>query len=327
MHSTIKTLLGTTAALASLGAASGAHAASPRAVFSLAISTEQPGAPADLTLNILHRDPANPEGKPPAVRKNVITTPPGTRINDAAVTRCEATDAEFYAMGRDACPADSKVGEGTLTVMTGFGAPIDPIVNDVTLFNSEGHVIELVSAHGTNMTEAVDRATVKDGTITAAPPSLPGGPPDGETVIRSIEFHFKNVKGNGGNYITTPQTCPASGHWTSTGTFTYADGYTESDPSDAPCEPASESGAKSDASRPCLKSRRMTIRAPATGGARIKRLEVVINGKVARRVAVGTRRIRVDLRHRRVGIYKVCIRATTRSGRRLTHHRTVRLCP
>ena len=39
--------------------------------------------------------------------------------------------------------------------------------------------------------------------------------------------HSRKVKGKRQTYFTTPPTCPASGAWTNTATFTYEDGSSD----------------------------------------------------------------------------------------------------
>lgn len=60
---------------------------------------------------------------------------------------------------------------------------------------------------------------------------LPGGPPDGETVLRHTEL----LAPVHGNFFKTPPTCPASGRWTFHVLVTYADGITQRSDSDSPC--------------------------------------------------------------------------------------------
>jgi hypothetical protein len=76
-----------------------------------------------------------------------------------------------------------------------------------------------------------DRLKIDGSTLSAHPPVTPGGPPDGETAVKSIAFDIP-VRGS---LITTPPVCPRSGAWTTTGTFAFADGTTETASATTPC--------------------------------------------------------------------------------------------
>lgn len=305
----------------SLGAATGAAAATAdRVDYRFGLTTRVPGIGSGMSLHIAHRDPSNPDGKPPAVTRNEIELPAGARFDDGAVPRCEASDADLRARGRDACPPQSVVGTGTIVVMTGFGPPADPYPTDVTLYNAEGSVIELVQQQGTNNTLAIDRAQVHGRTYVAAPPPTPGGPPDGQTVIRSVDFAFKPpASPRARSFITTPPTCTSAGEWSSRGRFTYADGVVVTKLSTTPCSAT--------ASRPALRIRshrrplgcaRSTVRlrVRVTGGGALRRVRVRIDGH--RRAARGVRSFHVRLRTRHLspGRHRLTLTATDALGGR-----------
>lgn len=205
-----------------------------RADFDLGLSSGTPGTNAALALHVVYKDPDDPDAKPPPIRKVVIAAPRGMRFNTDHVASCEASDEELRAEGTGACPEASRVGAGTLTADTGAGPPIDPVAGDLTLFNGGDQVIEVVSAPGTDRTVGFDRLAIDGSTLTGNPPTTPGGPPDGETAVRQIDFTIDAATG----YVTTPPSCPASGHWTSTGSFGFADGGEETLDSVTPCTAA-----------------------------------------------------------------------------------------
>jgi hypothetical protein len=111
------------------------------------------------------------------------------------------------------------VGAGKLVAMTGFGPPADPAGGDLTAFNGDGELVEVVTAPGTGAVLGIDRLTIDGSTLTAHPPATPGGPPDGQTAIR--EIHLKIERGR---FVTTPPSCPASARWSYGGSFTFGDG-------------------------------------------------------------------------------------------------------
>ena len=202
-----------------------------RADFALGFSTKSRGAKAALTLHVVYKAPGDPNAKPSPIRKVVVRAPGGTRFHTAAVAKCTATDDELMAEGRGACPAESRIGAGKLTADTGFGPPVDPLTGDLTLFNSGTAIIEVVTAPGTDRVVGIDRLRIDGSTLTGHPPTTPGGPPDGETAVRQIDFTIERKTG----YVTTPRTCPRSRRWVATGTFGFKDGAEETLKSRAAC--------------------------------------------------------------------------------------------
>jgi hypothetical protein len=210
-------------AMAMAMASTAAGTTGKRADFALGFSTKARAARAALTLHVVYKAPGDPNGKPSPIRKVVVTAPAGTRFHTGAVARCTATDDELEAEGRGACPEASRIGAGKLTADTGFGAPVDPLAGDLTLFNSGTAVVEVVTAPGTDRVLGIDRLKIAGSTLSGHPPTTPGGPPDGETAVRQIDFTIDRKTG----YVTTPRTCPRSRRWTATGTFGFKDGSEE----------------------------------------------------------------------------------------------------
>jgi hypothetical protein len=199
--------------------------------FALGVANRTPASATALTLHIVYRDPANPQGKPSPIRHLAINLPAGTLIHVGSVAGCTASDEAIMAMGPGACPPASRVGSGTLTAITGFGPPIDPFLTDVSIFNTGQGWLEIVQDHQTHATLAADRIKANGSTLTGNPPSTPGGPPDGESAVRTIDFTFPASSG----YVTTPPSCPSSEVWMSTAAFTFADGSIQHVQSAAPC--------------------------------------------------------------------------------------------
>lgn len=221
--------LGIVLAGATAGATTG-----DRADLGLAFSTRAPGAPAALTIHILYKAHGDADAKPSPIRAVTIAAPEGTRFDLHAVPACGASDEELKAQGSGACPSSSRLGEGKLTAITGFGPPVDPVAADITLFNAGDGVIEVVTATGTDRVLGTDRLSVHGSTLTGDPPSTPGGPPDGETAIRQIDFTIDA----GTRFVTTPPACPAVASWSTTGMFGFADGSTEVVRTESPCDPS-----------------------------------------------------------------------------------------
>ncbi len=276
-----------TITLATLGLAALATPAqaSDRADLSVALGTRTPGAPTSLDFHVLYKRPGDPNAKPPPLTRAAFVLPAGTRIDTGVAPVCHATDEELQARGRDACPADSTVGSGSLTAITGFGPPADPFVGDTTVFNGGRELIELVTVKGTNASAGLDRLAIQGNTLRANPPATPGGPPDGQTTIREIRLFIPAR----GRLVTAPPSCPATGVWTSRGEFKFADGGATAVTATSPCVGTAAGGART--------RFRVTPRRARVG--RRVRLRVRARSSVAacaRRatVRVGSRRGRTD---------------------------------
>jgi hypothetical protein len=199
----------------------------PAADFGLAFSSQLPSSSTGVALHILFKDPADPDAKPSPQRKIVIALPAGARIDGSAVPACTATDAELMARGPAACPAGSQVGDGTLTLTTGGGPLFDPFVDDVKLFNGGNELVEIFNKQGNDTTTAIGRRTYTDPqTLTETPAPQPGGPPNGESAVRLIEYRLDPHGSSNRPFIRTPPACPTTETWISNLTFTTADGAT-----------------------------------------------------------------------------------------------------
>ncbi len=216
------------ACLAAAVAAAPAAAEPSRQTASLKFTTMTPGAPTGVVLDADYFDPANPEGKPPAVRRVVTTLASGARYDTSVPEQCTASDAELMLAGPSACPAGSVVGTGWLTFDSGAG----DTTAGVSFHNRTDELIFVNTVQGTPA-RTVLRAPISGTTITSDVPTLPGTPPDGGALDQVHYEDFPVVK-DGRGYITTPPTCP-TGTWINSVTFTYADGVTQTVRSASPC--------------------------------------------------------------------------------------------
>ena len=244
-------------AAATVMASAGGAAATTgkRADFSLGFSTKSRGARAALVLHVVYKAAGDPNAKPSPIRKVVVHAPTGTRFNTGAVAACKASDSDLQAQGSGACPPASRIGAGKLTADTGFGPPVDPVNSDLALFNSGTAIIEVVTAPGTDRVLGIDRLKISGSTLTGNPPTTPGGPPDGETAVRQIDFTIEKATG----YVTTPRTCPRSRRWVSRGTFGFADHAEETVTSMAACKPPRKKPTKRRSSPPSSHSFRRNL--------------------------------------------------------------------
>ena len=206
------------------------------AALKLTFTTTAPSASTGVHVDVQLGNPVGSPHKPSPLTGAVIRLPKGTVINTGARPQCSAPDAEMQVAGTLACPSDSQVGKGSLEGQTGFGAPIDPLVGDDTVFNGKDELIEIVTPPGAPAPAAgVDRLTIQGSTLTAHPPTVPGGPPDYKTAIKRITFVIPAYGVGDKSYVTTPPSCPRSGHWRTFATFYFADGTTNRVTADTPC--------------------------------------------------------------------------------------------
>ena len=212
------------AAAAAVGLAMAAMpaAAAPRVALQWDYGTDAPGAATSLRIRLAYRPADGSGGKAPAVDGLVVRTPAGAGFDPRGRPLCTADDSALRLLGRDACPAGSRLGGGTIAVDTGLGPPLDPMALELTAFATPAGLVELVQYPGSNLTLGFDRLHVRGEALTAHPPRTPGGPPDGRTTVRDIDLTLVAE----GGYVRTPPTCPPGG-WTATATAAFAGGGEE----------------------------------------------------------------------------------------------------
>ena len=186
-------------------------------------------------------NPDDPDAKPPAVKKVVTILPKGAKYDPSVPGSCTASDAELMAQGAAACPEDSRIGGGVITVDTGTPGPNRIVTADTEFFNnaedSEGEFIYLNTVRDTNA-RTVLRADVTERTTVTEAPMLPGTPPDGgaiDTVDVVVERVVRRIDGQRRAYITTPPACPRKRTWRARVRFIYGDDYSQTVPTMNPC--------------------------------------------------------------------------------------------
>jgi hypothetical protein len=202
----------------------------------LTFTTPTPGASTGMHVDVRLGNPVGSDHKPLPLTGAVIQLPGGTTIATARRPQCSAPDPVLQAAGTLACPSDSQVGSGSLAADTGFGPSVDPLVGDDTVFNGKDELIEIVTPPGAPAPAAgVDHLTISGSTLTAHPPSVPGGPSDYKTDIKRINFVIPAHGTAGRSYISTPPNCPRTGRWRTVATFYFGDGTSNRVTADTPC--------------------------------------------------------------------------------------------
>ena len=237
-----------TAALAATLPAS-ASAAGPRQTFTGAFTSKTPGASSGYRLAIDYFNPADPQAKPPAVERVLQRLHEGSRLDTSAAPRCTASDAELVSQGAAACPANTQVGTGEIDADIGQAVGRFPrvIKTRVTVFNADQELI--LYAESTNAGDpplrVPSRSAVGERTFTSEAPPIPAvSPSDPYLAIKRVRLDIHAVTAGGKALIRTPPACPAGGAWTTTGTFTYRDGVTETVSNGSPCTPGAGRGSR-----------------------------------------------------------------------------------
>ena len=213
-----------------------------RQAASFKLTETRPAASTAARLQVDYVNPDDPAAKPPAVRQVVTILPRGARYDPSVPGSCTASDAELTLLGAEACPRESAIGGGVVTVNTGLPGPERIVTADVEFFNNaqdpDGELIFLNTVRGSGARTVIRADVTGRRTITDAG-MLPGTPPDGgaiDTVDVRLAEVSRLVDGTRRSYITTPRRCPRSGVWVTRVRFTYADGVTQTVPTANPCE-------------------------------------------------------------------------------------------
>jgi hypothetical protein len=212
---------------------------SDRQSYAAKLTSKRPGTATGLHVAIDYVNPADPTGKPYAVKDVVIRLPQGARIDTSAVAACRANEAELLLGGASACPPASKVGTGTLSADTGLpGDPLMPRVVEArsTFFNNTGELILLAETTNTPAPlRVVSRFQVGTRTFSSTVPPLPGAPPPEPFLAIDRVVNMLDGPASGAPYIRTPPICPKSRRWRMSASFTYRDGVVQSERVSAPC--------------------------------------------------------------------------------------------
>jgi hypothetical protein len=205
------------------------------------LGEKRPGQPTAEHFVFDYRNPSDPEAKPPAVTRVVTILPRGARYDTSVPGACTASDAELIAQGAAACPPESAIGGGVVTVDTGVPGPGRIVTADVEFFNNVDEFIYLNTVRGSSARTVIRAEVTSRKTITVAG-MLPGTPPDGgaiDTVDLTVDSVTREVEGELRAYITTPDVCRGrrdDPHWTTRVSFTYGDGVTQTVPTHTACK-------------------------------------------------------------------------------------------
>ena len=202
----------------------------------------RPDRPAAEHFKFDYVNPDDPEAKPPAVRKVVTILPKGARYDASVPGSCTAGDEELMMQGAAACPEDSRIGGGVITVDTGIPGPGRIVTADSEFLNNaedpDGEFIYVNTVRGTGARTVIRADVTKRRTITNAG-MLPGTPPDGgaiDTVDVVVTRVVRRIDGERRAYITTPTRCPRSKTWVAKVRFVYDGDVSQTVATANPCK-------------------------------------------------------------------------------------------
>jgi hypothetical protein len=219
----------------------------PRETVDQGFTTTRPGTATGLSYKGTYHAAGDEKGAPPYLPRMVFVYPRGFRFDTSVPDRCSATDPELEVRGPDACPAGSRLGEGTTEGL--FMAPIthsfvfDHYTHHLYVVNGANGQIMLIESEGFTVVRGKfqpDGSQVFNSpTCFPSPPA--GGCPDNYILqlgsTTSIAPYTKTVGGAVRSYATTPSKCPRRGYWGTTVEFSWSDGSTDSVVSKQPCAP------------------------------------------------------------------------------------------
>jgi hypothetical protein len=175
------------------------------------------------------------------MNKMIFYAPPGFHYDTTVPDQCTATDAQLSVQGPSACPAGSRLGEGTTEGL--FYYPFahqytfDHFIHHLDVLNGVNEQILLVESEGWT----VQRGRFQpDGSLefdsTTCFPATPTGQCADDYIVQlgsatTIPL-YSNAKGS---YATTPPTCPKTRAWATTVRFWWNDGSTDSVVTTQPC--------------------------------------------------------------------------------------------
>ena len=231
-------------ALVAASAAAAWAAGSPYQTSEYTLSQQRPDRPTAEHFKFDYLNPDDPDAKPPAVKKVVTILPKGASYDPSVPGSCTASDEELMAQGAAACPEDSRIGGGVITVDTGLPGPARIVTADTEFFNNaedpEGEFIYLNTVRGSDARTVVRADVTTRRTVTVAP-MLPGTPPDGgaiDTVDVEVSKVVRRIDGERRAYITTPAKCRKSRTWFARVRFSYNGDYSQTVATPNPCRRA-----------------------------------------------------------------------------------------
>ena len=100
------------------------------------------------------------------MRRMVVYPPRGMRYDTSVPERCSASDTELRVLGPDACPAGSRLGDGTVEglIMEPFAHDFvfDHFKHPAAMFNNANQQIILIKSEGYTVVRGDDSLRRRD---------------------------------------------------------------------------------------------------------------------------------------------------------------------
>jgi hypothetical protein len=214
--------------------ASATPGSGPHETLEQTFTTTAPGSPSGFGFHGRYHAAGDPDASPPYMRRMTFYPPDGLRYDTGAAPRCTKPDLVLSLRGAAACPG-SRLGGGTTT--TAFLGQFASTV-DVDFLNGDGE--QIILARSPFVSTVARGEILPDGSVTwASPTCFPSLRPPGCTVDDALQLESTMsvpafVSGSR-SYLTTPPTCPASGHWDTVVRLWWADGSVDTVTTEQPC--------------------------------------------------------------------------------------------
>jgi hypothetical protein len=237
----------------------------PREDIDQSFTTTAVGTPTGLDYTSHYHAAGDASQPPPPMRKMVFYAPPGFRFDTNVPEKCTASDAELAFQGPAACPAGSKIGDGTTEGL--FYYPFTDVLFDhfkhnLYIFNNTNEQILLVESEGYTVQRGIVHPdnSIEFNPTTCFPASPTGECPDEYIIQLGSTTKTPALTNSRGSYATTPPTCPRTKVWSSTVSFWWSDGSKDDVVTTQPCKPAPKATARKSAKRKATRRHRRTRR-------------------------------------------------------------------
>ena len=237
-------LLGASAAVWAI-AATGQPGSGPRETVNQRFTAKRGGVATGLSFTGRFHAAGDSQGQPPFLERMVMHPPRGMHYHTGVPGRCTASDAELQAGGPSACPANSRLGQGTaegLFLVPGTSNVVfDHFKHHVDILNNKNEQIVLVHSEG--YTVARGELRPNGSWVYDLPTCFPHPPAGGcvdEYIVQLattsvLPRYTRKVKGRLRSYATTPPRCPARGYWKTVVALRWSDGTADNVATRQPC--------------------------------------------------------------------------------------------
>jgi hypothetical protein len=236
------------------------------------------------------------------------------------------------ASGAAACPAGSLVGTGLVDFDTGGAGPTRHVISDIVFVNARDQLVFVATPRGGGPHLVLRGRYSRGNVLDVDVPPVPGTPPDGAADTHEVINLRERSSVRGGRrvaYLRTPPSCPASGRWTNTLTYTFRDGVKQTFTAATPCRrPTTRAQAlrvrtRGMPARRCV-SRAFALKVSATAPAR--QVTLYLDGRRIRKTRTHSFRATIPVGSLRRGRHRLKAIARDATGRAAVRRARFRRC-